>query len=206
MFTTPGSLLKRTGKHGADRPTYIRQLVEEYESPNTTHDYREQILANLGNFAYDPINYEYFRRFNVIDLFVKCLDNYTSGDNASTSLNMLNFSLAGLCNLCLDEKNKQYLLNRNIITLCLKCLSKLVYIQKDENQILEHLLNLLTMLIFLIDSNTSKIIVNYSDQRINFIALINKYSKSMNKRLANLAQVFLNDYLMNSKQPENQSI
>jgi len=28
------------------------------------------VLANLSNFAYDPINYEYLRQLNVIDLFL----------------------------------------------------------------------------------------------------------------------------------------
>lgn len=31
---------------------------------------KEQILANLANFAYDPINYGYLRQLNVIDLFI----------------------------------------------------------------------------------------------------------------------------------------
>jgi len=32
-----------------------------------------QVLANLANFAYDPVNYDYIRRLNVIDLFLgKC--------------------------------------------------------------------------------------------------------------------------------------
>lgn len=29
-----------------------------------------QILANLTNFAYDPINYEHLRKLNVVDLFL----------------------------------------------------------------------------------------------------------------------------------------
>ena len=33
-------------------------------------DAREQVLGNLANFAYDPINYEYMRQLNVIDLFL----------------------------------------------------------------------------------------------------------------------------------------
>ena len=31
---------------------------------------KEEILANLANFAYDPINYEHFRKLNVVDLFL----------------------------------------------------------------------------------------------------------------------------------------
>ncbi len=29
-----------------------------------------QVLANLTNFAYDPINFESFRTLNIIDLFL----------------------------------------------------------------------------------------------------------------------------------------
>ena len=29
-----------------------------------------QVLANLANFAYDPINYEYIRHLKIIDLFL----------------------------------------------------------------------------------------------------------------------------------------
>ena len=31
---------------------------------------KEEILANLANFAYDPINYDHFRKLNVVDLFL----------------------------------------------------------------------------------------------------------------------------------------
>lgn len=34
-----------------------------------------QILANLGNFAYDPINYEHFRQLNILDLFIGIIIN-----------------------------------------------------------------------------------------------------------------------------------
>lgn len=31
---------------------------------------KEQVLANLANFAYDPINYEYMRALKIPDLFL----------------------------------------------------------------------------------------------------------------------------------------
>ena len=34
---------------------------------------QRQIVANLGNFAYDPINYRAFARLRVVDLFLDCL-------------------------------------------------------------------------------------------------------------------------------------
>lgn len=33
-------------------------------------DYKQQVLANLANFAYDPVNYDYFRELNILDLFL----------------------------------------------------------------------------------------------------------------------------------------
>lgn len=40
---------------------------------------KEQVLANLANFAYDPKNYEYLRQLQVLDLFLDMLteDNET---------------------------------------------------------------------------------------------------------------------------------
>ena len=60
MFSTPNTLARRTGKFDANRPTYLKQLLEEYECDMTSDEKKLQILANLGNFAYDPINYEYY--------------------------------------------------------------------------------------------------------------------------------------------------
>jgi hypothetical protein len=39
-------------------------------------------LANLANFAYDPVNYEYMRTLNVIDLFL--------GNHSNTYISSLN--------------------------------------------------------------------------------------------------------------------
>lgn len=33
-------------------------------------EYKLQVLANLANFGYDPVNYEHFRKLNVFDLFL----------------------------------------------------------------------------------------------------------------------------------------
>ena len=31
---------------------------------------KQQVIANLANFAYDPLNYDYMRRLNILDLFL----------------------------------------------------------------------------------------------------------------------------------------
>lgn len=39
----------------------------------STADAKEQVLANLANFAYDPSNYQYLRQLQVLDLFLDSL-------------------------------------------------------------------------------------------------------------------------------------
>jgi len=54
-------------------------------------DSKHQVLANLANFAYDPVNYQHIRTQKVIDLFIEQL---ASDDNQ-----LIAFAAAGLCNL-----------------------------------------------------------------------------------------------------------
>jgi KaiC/GvpD/RAD55 family RecA-like ATPase len=61
---------------------------------------KEQVLANLANFAYDPINYEYLRKLNVIDLFLDQL--------SEENRNIVQFGLGGLCNLALGKYVSEY--------------------------------------------------------------------------------------------------
>lgn len=56
---------------------------------------KEQVLANLANFAYDPVNYDYLRRLRVIDLFLHGLS-----ENNTT---LLTFAVKGICNVCLGK-------------------------------------------------------------------------------------------------------
>lgn len=58
-------------------------------------DAKEQVTANLANFAYDPINYDFLRKSNVPDLFLYLI---VSGNEKLTL-----HGIAGICNLCLGE-------------------------------------------------------------------------------------------------------
>jgi KaiC/GvpD/RAD55 family RecA-like ATPase len=70
--------------------------------PSHISEAKEQVLANLANFAYDPINYEFLRKLKVIDLFLDQL----SEENA----NFVQFGLGGLCNLVLGNCAIVYIL------------------------------------------------------------------------------------------------
>lgn len=199
MFSTPNSLKKRTGKADLDRYNYLKELAQEY---NTTgeEEKKEQVIANLGNFAYDPINYEFFRRLDIIDIFLEALVNFKTNNNFN--LKILNFSIGALCNLCEDPKNKEYLLKHNFVDLILNCL---IIEPKVDN--IELILNVLTILVFMTDeqehsetNDLNKIknqILNYKNEKINFNFLIFEYAKSANKRLSNLAFLILKNFNLN---------
>ncbi len=187
MFATPQSLAKRTKKTDTDRPTYIKQLLEEYENLTTNEEKKVQILANLGNFAYDPINYEYFRRFNVLDLFLNNLSNFYN-DPSGTSASKLNFSIGAICNLCQDSRNKEYLLKNNLLKLLVNCLVSFNNKPGTNEELI--VLNSIMIIIFVFDETT--------DTEIRFnkdlIDIIETLSHSQNKRLANVAKLFMQDY------------
>ncbi|KAM4844707.1 armadillo repeat-containing protein 7 isoform 3-T3 [Thomomys bottae] len=51
---------------------YLQALVTEFQETQS-RDAKEQVLANLANFAYDPNNYQYLRQLQVLDLFLDSL-------------------------------------------------------------------------------------------------------------------------------------
>nr|XP_016846838.1 PREDICTED: armadillo repeat-containing protein 7 isoform X2 [Anolis carolinensis] len=63
---------------GLDRLEYLQALVTEFQVSESS-EAKEQVLANLANFAYDPKNYGYLRQLKVLDLFLDMLteDNET---------------------------------------------------------------------------------------------------------------------------------
>ena len=51
-------------------------LLCRYDYPSDVGNVTEnklQIIANLTNFGYDPINYGFFRTLNMLDLFLNVL-------------------------------------------------------------------------------------------------------------------------------------
>ena len=62
-----------------------------------------QIIANLANFGYDPINYEFFRTLNVLDLFLDVLAEEQHSGNGDYDDKMRLFAIGGICNCCLGQ-------------------------------------------------------------------------------------------------------
>ena len=67
------------------------------------------MLANLANFAYDPLNYKFLREAKVIDLFV--------GGLRSRNPYFVQFGLKGICNLANDPLNQDSISKLNGLVL-----------------------------------------------------------------------------------------
>ncbi|XP_035723897.1 uncharacterized protein LOC118442431 [Vespa mandarinia] len=129
MFSTKEKLIQRTGQNGVGRYDFLKLLINEFKT-TSSKDAKEQVLANLVNFSYDPINYEYLRQLKVIDLFLHIL----SEDNPI----FVRFAIGGICNLCLDPINKAYILRNQGISLVSSLLNS-----RDEGTILSSITTLM---------------------------------------------------------------
>ncbi|XP_028175977.1 armadillo repeat-containing protein 7 [Ostrinia furnacalis] len=171
MFSSRAQLEKRTPENGTDRENFLSLLVDEYLN-SSSYDAKCQVLANLANFAYDPINYGYIRDVGVLDIFLYVLKNEADSK-------LLHFASAGICNLCLDPANAEYILNH-------MGLQPIIALLESENN--ETVANCITTLIYLFNEQTQSEI-NTSDitKKVQSLAV------SDDKMLANLATIFLQD-------------
>lgn len=163
-----------------DRLEYLDQLVVEFQKTNSK-DAKEQILANLANFAYDPFNYNFFRQLSIIDLFLDHLD-----DENET---LVKFAIGGLCNLSLDPINKEYILK-------IKGVARIEVLLNHNN--LDVVLSSLTTLMNLVTPESKPEITKR--EITDHIILL---SNSSNARIKNLATVFLEDYCSFTQGQEN---
>ena len=171
MFTSQEYIDRKTGQHGIGRLSYLQSLVTEFQD-TSEEDAKEQILSNLANFAYDPINYGHFKKLNVVDIFLDCLEEANE--------KIVEFAAGGLCNCCLDKDFKAHIINGGGIPLLVKCLSRPV-----ENTVM----SALTSLMFLVTPESKQEITS-----VPIVECMLRFSNSSNKQLANLAAVFLADY------------
>lgn len=171
MFSSHEQLVKRSGKKGVDRPQYLKELTEEFHTSESL-DSRKQVLANLANFAYDPINYQWLRKLKVIDIF---LDQISAGTSDLCSI-----AVAGLCNLALDLENKQYILKNGGVGLLYECL-----LMDDDSVVI----SAITTLMFLVTPESKSEITS-----IKVLKQMLNRAKSDNPRVQNLAKIFISDY------------
>ncbi|KAK3612594.1 hypothetical protein CHS0354_042102 [Potamilus streckersoni] len=183
MFSTKEQLEKRTGPYGIGRFSYLQSLVTEFQD-TTSDEAKKETLANLANFAYDPINYEHLRKLNVLDLFLDALEE--------TNEKIVEFAIGGICNACLDKQNKEYILKNDGVRLVTRCLSSL-------NE--ETVSSATTTLMYLMTPTSKQEIIT-----LPIVECMIRFSQSKNKKLSNLAQVFLEDYCSEEQFQEARSV
>ena len=203
MFSTPQSLKKRTGRFDIDRPAYLRQLVDEYKCKETTAEKREQVLANLANFAYDPINYEYFRRLGVLGLLVANLNEFYANAHAGRLTPVeLHFTIAAMCNMCADARTRTALVNNHVLKLVAHYL--LVCDLSASAERVETTLSALTLLIFMCDDERASREARANQRLVTLVAeLAAKLNvttttatlSANDRRISLLATVLLEDHL-----------
>lgn len=169
MFSRKEQLIRKTGPDGIGRYDFLKQLINEFTTTRS-HEAKRQTLANLANFAYDPVNYEYLKQLHVVDLFLAQLsENFDD---------LKHFALAGICNICVDPEFREYIIGLNGIYLISQLLS-----HNDE----EIQLNALTTLFYLFESDQTVV-------QSEIIEKVNSFSKTNNQRLKNLSTIFLETY------------
>ncbi|KAL2227805.1 armadillo repeat-containing protein 7 [Sesamum indicum] len=114
MFTNDQRQKERTGKYGSPRLEYLQELVTQFQNA-TSEEIKEKIVANLGNFAYDPYNYAFLRQLNVLELFLDCL--------TEPNERLVEFAIGGICNACADPANAEVVIQCDGIPLIVQCLS-----------------------------------------------------------------------------------
>ncbi|XP_034073425.1 armadillo repeat-containing protein 7 [Gymnodraco acuticeps] len=161
---------KKDSSEGSDRFEYLQTLVTEFQDTDS-EEAKEQVLANLANFAYDPNNMENLRELQVPDLFLDMLTE----DNA----NFVEFGMGGLCNLSMDPECRDVILQSNGISLVTNCLSN----QREET--------VLSAITTLMNLTTPSSRAEITDPAI--LQCMLRFSLSESPRLRSLAAVFLQD-------------
>ncbi|XP_022063801.1 armadillo repeat-containing protein 7 [Acanthochromis polyacanthus] len=161
---------RRSSAESSDRFEYLQTLVTEFQDTDS-EEAKEQVLANLANFAYDPKNMDYLKELQVADLFLDMLTE----DNE----NFVEFGLGGLCNLSMDPECRDVILQSDGINLVTNCLSS----QREET-----VLSAVTTLMNLVTPSSHSQITHPS-----ILQCMLRFSLSESPRLRNLAAVFLQD-------------
>lgn len=206
MFQTEEEIRRRTPAGSLDRRAHLQQLVTEFQTTESQGEMNSrltlaysyimsvlcrsgltplgltackyEVLANLANFAYDPMNYGHLKRLNVADLF---LDMLSEEDDK-----LVEFGIGGLCNLALDKELKVFILQNDGVSQVKQCLA-------SPNT--EIIISAITTLMFLTTPSSKQEICCEET-----VAKIVEFCQSENKKISNLAHIFMEDYCPPEKQ------
>lgn len=135
-----------------------------------------QVIANLANFSYDPVNYGYLRKSSVINIFLETL--------RSVDPTLILHSTAGLCNLCNAPEFQPFILQSQ----SLRDLKTLVSLEKTS---CDTKVNILTTFYMILTQNAlAKNFVCTPD----LVGAVIRLRTSPCKNLGNIATIFVQDY------------
>ncbi|XP_018600956.1 armadillo repeat-containing protein 7 [Scleropages formosus] len=164
--------MSRRGRFsGPDRFEYLQALVTEFQDTDSA-EAKQQVLANLANFSYDPRNSDALRRLQVTELFLDML--------TEESEDLVEFGLGGLCNLSVDHECRDEILQSGGVALVTGCLSS-----RREETVLSAIGTLMNL-------TTASSRAQTTDRAV--LQCMLRFSLSKSTRLRNLATVFLQDY------------
>ncbi|CAH1987035.1 unnamed protein product [Acanthoscelides obtectus] len=158
-----------TKEFAKERYDFLKQLIHEYTT-TASHECRKQTLANLANFAYDPINYEFMKQLHLVDLFISELSN----DNCD----LVHFALSGICNISCDPESREYII-------CMNGVNRISELLLHKHE--DIALNALTTLYYLFESKNVTIPQDIKRK-------VQQYAMSCNPRYKNLGSIFLDTY------------
>ncbi|ORZ00076.1 hypothetical protein BCR42DRAFT_429903 [Absidia repens] len=179
MFQTKKYITDRQGQSSPNRFQYLQQLVQEYSTTDSL-EAKQQVLANLANFSYDPVNYNWLWEINVVDLFIYAL--------YQEDKLLQEFGMGGLANICLEPRHQHYIASDpkhiDVITSYIRT--------KRTNITTNTILNALVTLMLLLDSqNQSSILTNDLKDGITRLQ-----ADSTNPAISTMATLFLQDYYL----------
>lgn len=214
MLSSHRRLIERQGKYGTPRQEYLQELVCAFQGAK---DFlrREEILANLANFAYDPINYCYLKELHVITLFLDVLAQSKLNEVKAQRENnenrhknaMIEFALAGICNCITDPRLQLQFFASNGTNEIIRCVRKLVERNDVSTSVtkLNQQLSAMTICYFLLDSSSFHQLTSNFDfmeqksnaikhQQDSILSIMHSHQSHHNIQIANIATVFLQRY------------
>ncbi|XP_058130479.1 armadillo repeat-containing protein 7 [Anopheles ziemanni] len=174
MFSTRERLSRRTPQGGINRKEYIRLLVDEYYETSNL-EAQQQVTANLANFAYDPINWQYLQEAKAHELFYDILQQ--SGQGVVDRLLVVH-AIVGLTNISLHSPIAKFIERSN----GLQQLRELLEKHKDDCEIV---CNIVTCLLFLLNDARTHIL----KQDESLLKTLTELKKTTSIRILHLATV-----------------
>ncbi|KAG2759805.1 hypothetical protein PC129_g13730 [Phytophthora cactorum] len=209
MLSSRERLQERQGQYAAPRHEYLQQLVDEFQrSPDALR--KEEVVANLANFAYDPINYASLSHLRIMDLFLDILDAdqeakasseeskqpsqhdpaTKSSSHHSQKHKLVEFALGGICNCIPDPLLQQQFIDGDGVEIVAPYILELsLETEPTSSSELNVTLSALTIAYFLLDSSAFADIT--SDR---FTTRMQSLQSHRTVQIVNTAAAFLRRY------------